>query len=179
MLHFLHVPKTGGSARRYALRKAYSDHRVIFSESHADRLSAVDERDTPVVYLRHPLDRFISAYDSLVNNPFIDAYPTAEAAAMDIEHAYALAEHFRIFMRQTWWFDVPRDDAIRKRTEDMDRDFRAWLRPYGLRPDLPAPGNAHRNTGRRADKPSPLTYHAVSRVLDFYADDLMLWEETP
>lgn len=66
MLHFLHIPRTGGIARWHALQPAINaGHAVAYGWNHEATLADVKPEDTPVVFLRDPVARFVSAYDQL------------------------------------------------------------------------------------------------------------------
>jgi hypothetical protein len=61
--HMLHVPKTGGTAVAEALRPVARRHRLVFEE-HAVALADIPAGDRVFVFLRHPVDKFVSGFNS-------------------------------------------------------------------------------------------------------------------
>lgn len=71
-VHFIHVPKSGGSALRYAIREArrnnggklVSPWGPIRGHDHRFRFRHVEDDEKAVFALRDPVSRFVSAYHS-------------------------------------------------------------------------------------------------------------------
>ena len=68
IVHFLHVPKTGGTAVAHALswQRPGTGHHVIF-HSHAITLRDIPVGEKFVFFLRDPAQRFVSAFNSRRN----------------------------------------------------------------------------------------------------------------
>ncbi|MBV9571432.1 MAG: sulfotransferase family 2 domain-containing protein [Alphaproteobacteria bacterium] len=62
-VHFLHVPKTGGSAIRAALEPVAQSFGLQLHR-HKVALADIPNGEGVVVFLRHPVTRFISAFNS-------------------------------------------------------------------------------------------------------------------
>jgi hypothetical protein len=61
--HFLHLPKTGGSAVGHALAPFAASHGIVI-HGHATRLAGVAPGDEVFFFLRDPIDRFVSGFYS-------------------------------------------------------------------------------------------------------------------
>jgi hypothetical protein len=61
--HMLHVPKTGGTAVAEALRPLARRYSLVFEE-HGVTLADIPARDRVFVFLRHPVDKFVSGFNS-------------------------------------------------------------------------------------------------------------------
>lgn len=62
-VHFLHVPKTGGSAIKAALEPVAGAFGLRL-HAHNVKLADIPEGEGVVMFLRHPVARFISAFNS-------------------------------------------------------------------------------------------------------------------
>jgi hypothetical protein len=62
-MHFLHIPKTGGSAVQAALSAQIAAGLVVW-HGHDVRLRDLPEDGAIVFFLRHPLSRFVSGFNS-------------------------------------------------------------------------------------------------------------------
>jgi sulfotransferase famil protein len=61
--HFLHVRKTGGSAVGHALAPVAESHRIVI-HGHGVRLADVPPDDDVFFFLRHPVERYVSGFNS-------------------------------------------------------------------------------------------------------------------
>lgn len=62
-VHFLHIPKTGGSAMRHVLgRKVRTEKYYIYFRAHRIRLRNIDKGDKLVFTVRDPISRFVSGF---------------------------------------------------------------------------------------------------------------------
>jgi hypothetical protein len=59
----LHVPKTGGTAVMEALRPFARKHNLVF-EAHEVTLADIPAQHRVFVFLRHPVDKFVSGFNS-------------------------------------------------------------------------------------------------------------------
>lgn len=164
MLHLIHIPRTGCYSRKEALARLLPTYEV----NHRVRVSDVAEEDTPVVFLRDPVDRFMSAWGHLWPNrgpSFTRQWGSAEEMALDIDHAYLLWERMdvNLFRKQAWWCD---GEAVLGRFSRMDEDMLTIFGPIGYRGPFPhINGSTHRE---------PLSVLAQRYLRDFYADDYAL-----
>jgi hypothetical protein len=62
-VHFLHVPKTGGCAIRAALEPFADSHGLVF-HWHGMSLREIPEGERAVFFVRHPVTRFVSGFNS-------------------------------------------------------------------------------------------------------------------
>jgi hypothetical protein len=62
-VHFLHVPKTGGCAVRAALEPFADSHGLVF-HWHGMSLRKIPEGEHAVFFVRHPVTRFVSGFNS-------------------------------------------------------------------------------------------------------------------
>jgi hypothetical protein len=88
VVHLLHVSKTGGTAVKAALRDHLETERnAIFLHEHSYRLRDVPPGEKAVLFFRHPLQRFVSAFYSRqrCGRPRYDTpWTTKEAAAFAV-----------------------------------------------------------------------------------------------
>lgn len=63
-LHVLHIGKTGGTALKHALRQPAPSGWRLHLHPHAIPLSAVPEGEKVVFFLRDPISRFVSGFNS-------------------------------------------------------------------------------------------------------------------
>jgi len=61
--HMLHVPKTGGTAVMEALQPFARQHDLVF-EAHEVTLADIPARHRAFAFLRHPVDKFVSGFNS-------------------------------------------------------------------------------------------------------------------
>jgi hypothetical protein len=80
--HFLHIGKTGGTALKHALEPAARRHAWLHLHPHATRLADVPRGQRAFFFLRDPIARFVSGFESRrrQGRPRYD-YPWNEAEA--------------------------------------------------------------------------------------------------
>ncbi len=166
MLDFLHIPRTGGTARQYALQP---EGLYKFS-GHDTPISKVRRDDTPVIFVRDPVTRFVSAYDHIWRrNDVVYEWRSAEHMALDIERAYpAVTKVIPNFRKQVWWFDTDLrgDDLLIGRQEHMQEDL-----DFIVGHHVGLPTNNHRNASKRD---STISEEAKASLRQFYAEDIAL-----
>jgi hypothetical protein len=62
-VHFLHIGKTGGTAIADALRPVAADYGILL-HNHDKKLSDVPRHDRVFFFVRHPIARFVSGFNS-------------------------------------------------------------------------------------------------------------------
>lgn len=169
----VHVPKTGGSALRHAIKPTGA-----YRWGHSSTLPAAVSDDRYLVTLRDPLARFLSAYIWSRNRLIPWGYPTAEALALSLPEPRI--DDLVVLKPQVHW--VTSAERLRQPdvawvgfTETLDEDFIRLCDLMGWRGlSLPQNGHKRRNTQRYHE---PLTDEARDRVLEHYAADVELVEE--
>lgn len=173
MLGFLHIPRTGGHARRFAMLDEIKAGTVKFY-GHDKRVSDVGSAVTPVLFVRHPVARFISAWDHLYPHRELKQWDDVEHLALNIESAYPyLDSHLPfLFTRQTWWTEGAWTEGagVRTvhwgRTEFLQRDMDLIV---GRHVVLPTDNNA-----APSHQHSHLSARAWGSLEEFYSGDLDL-----
>lgn len=178
----LHIPRTGGSSRRDALAKVTE----WYCAPHALPLSKVPRDSFAAVFVRDPVERFLSGYDYLLDRgnsaphkrpdsdwyaerDFMETWTTAEALALDIDAAWETLQHDTLVFRpMTWWLDAERQVFI-GRFETMAEDFAELARQTNTPGPLTLP---HRNGVPRV---STLSQAAKGRVRRRYEQDDAIW----
>lgn len=200
VLHFIHIGKTGGSAIQAALRQG--DDPEVAIHPHAFRLEDVPASDFCFLSVRHPVERFISGFNSRLRKGqprtyvewtegerrAYERFPTANALAEALsdpharaaaEDAMAEIEHAR---RLTYW--IPSIEALEARAEHivmichqptLEHDFRL----LGLRLGWPSsvrlpddPIAAHITPAGYLRNVSP---RARSNLLAWFEEDLLVY----
>lgn len=174
MLSFLHIPKTGGSARRSALRSEIDQGRVLYQ--HHERNARVAPGQL-VLYLRDPLAKFVSGFDAfrdIIAGTMGAEYDDINYFVEDIDHALRdCGDTTRLLFRPQWWWDAP-GVHIRLKSEHMDTSFPQLLRAHGLRGKLPARSEPSSNTNHSTR--SVLNEASIAYIRERYTDDFPLWE---
>ena len=182
MLSFLHIPKTGGCARRSAILGEIIAGTVLHHEH--ERVAATAPGEL-VLYVRDPLTKFVSGFDAFeetIRGTMIGQeieYPTINEFVEDFEHAMRdCGETCRLIFRPQAAWDAPaRDDVIRLKMEHMDVSFPQLLAAYGLKGTLPARTDPSSNTYSITKLPkSVLNETSVQFIREFYDEDFPLWE---
>ena len=202
MIHVLHIGKTGGTAVKAGL-KAHPDKFRL--HGHSVRLSDCPRGELVFFALRHPVDRFVSAFNSRLRKGlpryFYD-WSKGEAAAFgQFASANDLAESLssrnplrrhraRTAMRNIRHVKTPLDywlgsteallarraDLVIGETRTLQLDFSRLLRLAGLDPfDLPTDPVVAHVTADHMNK--HLSDAASLNLAKWYAEDLTLYEQ--
>jgi len=183
----LHIPKTGGSALRAALRgtgaKRWGHSYVLGprdEEAGRDGYRYnVGQADGArfLVTVRDPVRRFVSAYAWSRDRLGHRGYPDADSLARDLNRE-ALGNV--VFQPQVDWLisaeRLAQPDILWiGHTETLAADFERLRAILGLDDShqLPAVGDVKRNASRYSDTLSPL---GEANVRDWYAEDFRLLE---
>lgn len=207
-VHLLHIGKTGGTALKTALQQATAVGTTtalgtLHVHGHDMTLDRLPEGDVAICFLRDPVTRFVSAFDSryrrgrprynrrwsvgetIAFTMFPTASALAEALADDRSAAkFAMRSIQHLDRHYTYWLGAVDASAARRErlafvgrqetlTDDVER-LRTLLRlPQPL--DLPDdPVAAHRNP---AGAHQPLSERAVAALTHWYRDDYALLHE--
>ena len=165
----LHVPKTGGTARTWSLR----EHRaLVWMPGHDVRQSQLATNDIVVVaYVRHPVERFKSAW---AWHP--DArWRKADDLALRIKDEYPTLKDMPAYRMQSWWVNRDPEHLMLLAMESMDWSWPRLMGTLGIdAAPLPKVGQQGYNGLRLARRPE-LSPEAVESINDFYAEDRELW----
>jgi hypothetical protein len=202
MIHVLHIGKTGGTAIKAAL-KAYPDRFKL--HGHSVRLSDCPTGDLVFFALRHPVDRFVSSFNSRLRKGlpryFYDWSKGEAAAFAHFASANELAEALssrnplrrhrartamwninHVKTRLDYWLGSTeallsrRADLVIGETRTLQSDFSRLLRLAGLGPiDLPTDPVAAHITADHMNK--HLSDAARHNLAKWYAQDLALYEQ--
>jgi len=177
-LRHLHIPKTGGSAIRWALRYSNVGTEPI---DHSLRLCDLAPDEEAIVAVRDPVARFVSAYDGerrLVGTVRV-RWPTVDDAAQDIP---ALIEHYKVWKAPYplvyWLHDaatVARKVRYLLHTERLDEGWDVVRREQRNIRKLPQDGHRNNHELYRQQKSRP-SAETIATLRDFYAADYELLE---
>jgi hypothetical protein len=201
--HFLHVRKTGGSAVGHALAPIAHEHRIVI-HGHATRLADVPPDDDVFFFIRDPVERFVSGFNSRLRRgrPLRDLTWTAgeERAFARFRTPNALAEALgspdaelaaqaRFAMRNvnhvsssfTDWFTL---DELAARREhivllglqaSLDSDFEFLKQRLGLPSDIALPTDPVLAHRTPPGYDTTLTRAARANVTAWYAGELAFY----
>lgn len=203
-VHFLHIPKTGGSAVRHALREAWSFRYRLVLHSHGVTLQRIPRGEAVVAFLRDPITRFYSAFYSrkrqgrprydvpwsdaerLAFERFPHANDLAEALSAPLETdrwaariAMASIQHVNAPMSD--WLGTPEYVLTRKEDllyvgfqETLNADYEKLCRRLGLHAQLGLPSDAVLAHRNPVDAGPPLTERSVANLSIYYKSDVQL-----
>jgi hypothetical protein len=162
---FLHAPRTGGHSRAAALQGAIREGKVAVA-SH--NVQASHTRGLTFMFLRHPVDRFISA--AIKRGTAIEDF----VAVLRAERLGAGGTEL-LLRPQTWWLD--REGVETYRLENMNEVWPELTHRLSLTPDLlnplPVRGEPAANSGPL--EIPVLTDEQRDVVMGFYAPDMVAW----
>lgn len=174
-LRHLHIPKTGGSAVRWALRNVSAIE--VEPIDHSLRLCDLADDEMAITAVRDPVARFCSAYDAEVRRDrgLASRWRWVDDAAREVAD---LIERYMVWMAPYplvyWLHDaetVERKCAYLLHTETLDDDWRRLRADLDV-PALPKDGHRNRSDDPRS-VPKPET---VALLHDFYREDYELLE---
>jgi hypothetical protein len=203
--HFLHVRKTGGSAVGHALAPHATSHRIVI-HGHATRLADVPPGDDVLFFLRDPVERYVSGFNSRFRRGrplrdlvwsrgeersfahFQDPNALAEAlGSADVD----LASRARFAMRNinhvsssfTDWFTLEELESRREHIvllglqSSLEADFEFIKRRLGLPGDVTLPSDPV--LAHRTPPPYQTTLSPAARanVTAWYAADIAFLAE--
>jgi hypothetical protein len=203
--HFLHVRKTGGSAVAHALAPVARTHGIVI-HGHATRLADVPPDDDVFFFLRDPVERYVSGFNSRLRRgrPLRDLTWTAgeERAFARFRSPNALAEalgaadpelaaHARFAMRNVNhvsssfadWFSLAEIAARRDRIvllglqANLDADFEFVKRRLGLPTDVALPRDPVLAHRTPPEYETALTPEARANVAAWYAGDVRFYAQ--
>jgi hypothetical protein len=205
-VHLLHIGKTGGTALKAALSSA-GVTTTAFGElhvhGHSTTITDLHDGDLAICFLRDPITRFVSAFDSrrrmgrprylsrwsmreaLAFARFRTAADLAEALAAGRRDAhFAMASISHLNRHYTHWLGPVEGHQLRQkrlifvgRQESLTEDVLRLRTLLDIKEALRLPDDpvaAHRN---------PTTYHrplsdrAIAALSDWYRDDLAILSE--
>lgn len=215
-LHFMHIGKTGGTAVKIGLRRggfAYRHERrapevretpfgKIRLHGHSFRLDQLPPDDYVFFFLRDPISRFVSGFDSRLHEgrphyhvewtprerQAFEAFPTPQRLASALvsqdaderlraRHAMSAIRHLRF---QTRWTGPPKRLRPRLhqvvyigRQETLDADWERLKAVLGLPEDLELPSDLV-TAHRRMSDDAPLDAVATEALREWYARDYRL-----
>ncbi len=203
--HFLHVRKTGGSAVGHALAPVAQSHRIAI-HGHATRLADVPQDDDVFFFLRDPVERYVSGFNSRLRRgrPLRDLTWTAgeERAFAQFRSPNALAEALgatdpevaaqaRYAMRNINhvssafcdWFTL--DELVARRDRivllglqrSLDTDFAFVKRRLGVPDDVELPSDPVLAHQTPPGYESVLTAAARANIVAWYAADIGFFAE--
>lgn len=172
----LHIPKTGGSALRHALKPtgAYRwGHSQVLD---LERRAEMDLRF--IVTLRDPVARFVSAFVWQRDRLGHRGYADADALALSLRGSFQKIRDLVVFKPQIEW--VHSVERLREPdilavlfTDTLDADLAALKERMGWGDEVQLPGHGHprRNEQEYDDVLSP---EGEALVREHYADDILL-----
>ncbi|HEV2642925.1 MAG TPA: hypothetical protein VGT98_09470 [Candidatus Elarobacter sp.] len=203
--HFLHVRKTGGSAVGHALAPVAQSHRIAI-HGHATRLADVPQDDDVFFFLRDPVERYMSGFNSRLRRgrPLRDLIWTAgeERAFAQFQSPNALGEALgaadpelaaqaRYAMRNinhvsssfSDWFTLDEIVARRDRIvllglqRSLDTDFAFVKRRLGIPDDVGLPADPVHAHRTPSGYETTLSPAAHANIAAWYAADIDFFAE--
>jgi hypothetical protein len=203
--HVLHIGKTGGSALRHALEPLLEQYRLKL-RSHATTLRDIPESDGVAFFVRDPVTRFVSAFNSRLREgrpryhyawkdgeriafgkfptanrlaeALSSADPSERAAAND---AMTAIQHLRTPLGH--WLGDPIYVESRRASivflgfqDALDADFEALKRALGLPADLALSHDPIVAHATPAGFDTALSDGATRNIREWYASDVELIE---
>lgn len=202
LVHFLHIGKTGGSAVKYALKEhTETGSYIIRLHTHEVTLKDVPAGDGVIFFLRDPISRFVSGFNSRQRQGrprIVSRWSSQETTAFEHFHtpnqlAVALSsanpenldraskamkgiQHVR---NSYWdWFDT--EDYLKSRLPDisfigfqerLSQDFEQLRQKLGLPDDARLPGDDVQAHRNPANLERALDSEAVENLESWYRDD--------
>jgi len=199
-VHVLHIGKTGGSAVKAALRPLAEDYDILLRE-HAATLEDVPAGEGVVFFLRDPVERFVSAFNSrlrrgrpLYDSPWREGeaqafavFPTPNALAESLSSPEAtlrgracnamqdinhLNRHYSYWLGNSGYIESRRADIrFVGRTERLAEDFERLKQLLGLPPNVSLPTDPVEAHVTPQGFASELSPTGRKNIAQWYADD--------
>lgn len=197
-VHFFHIGKTGGTAVKHALIRHRPKHyHLVFTNNHRGKLSGLPQGEAAFFFVRDPLTRFVSGFNSRLREgrpryyyPHTaderEAYsmfqtPNELALALsdsqfreDAERAMRAIQH----VRDSLWYWLESKSVLTARWEDvlfvgsqehLGRDFKELVQILGVDAALPTDEvSSHRNPAGMSKHLDP---EATRNLRRWYARD--------
>ncbi len=203
-IHFLHIGKTGGTAIKFALGPIAQKHSIVLHE-HRIRLRDVPEEEPVFFFIRNPLTRFVSGFNSRLRrglpryfSPWnsveawaFESFPSASClgeglsdpdAARKEQARSAMTGIDHVGLTYGYWFSS--FDELRERNgpsfvglqEHLDKDFERLKLILGLPQDLALPNDAVAKHSTPAEFDTNLSDRAKVNLYDWFANDVSFYE---
>lgn len=206
-MHMMHIGKTGGSAIKYVLR----EHRDVLKyqmilHSHGTVLRDIQVGEPVILFLRDPLTRFVSGFNSrlrkgqprnynewdAVEAELFQAFPSANDMALALAEEegprYELAargiRHITHLLPYGFWLGGSEYFSSRLADiryigfqETLDEDFSNLKRLLGLPDSAALPEGDIQAHRAPAGQGGSLDAHAAETLRAWYADDLAFIEQ--
>lgn len=206
-LHFVHVGKTGGSAVKHSLKgfESSGDYQIFLHE-HAFRLKMLYEGELAFFFLRDPLDRFVSGFNSrkrmgrpryhypwtaaetIAFERFSDPDSLGCALSSSVPELRAAAEHAMVSIQHVK--DSYNDlfggiETLQKQMgnilfvgfhDKMERDFTRLLGMLGLPDSIQLPTDSIASHRSVSSSWKPLSSDAEEALRQWYAKDYEIYE---
>ncbi len=203
--HFLHIPKTGGTAVAEALQPYAETHRIRLQPHHVP-LAKVPAGDGVFFFVRDPIERFVSAFNSRLRqgapryaSPWKDgeerafrtfATPNQLAEALSAgdspraaEARFAMSAIRHVKTRYADWFSL---DALAAREPDvvlfglqcrLADDFAVLTARLGVPSTATLPDDGVRAHRTPGEFETRLSAIAIANLAVWYADDLAFYRD--
>ena len=203
VINLLHIGKTGGTAVKTALAAAHPPDKVLLRlRPHRVRLSDVRQDEKVVFFLREPISRFVSGFNSRqrqgrprYDNPWSPAeqvafsrFQSADDLAVslsstdqDVRHAAEDAMRGIRHVRDSFYYWFISKDYFRSRLDDiiligfqesLEADFDYLKSIIGLHKDVALPGNEIAAHRSPSKQATTLSAEANANLSRWYAKDL-------
>lgn len=205
-IHSLHIGKTGSTACNHVI-KPYCEQMDLILHKHGTRLSQLPKGDPVYFFMRHPVARFVSGFNSRqrcgkprYNSPWdlnearaFGIFPTARSLAealsdpnpkMQDEAHNAMRGIIHVNMTfKCWFWDFA---EIEKRgdeiifvgiQEDLNADFERLKRVLGLPAHLALPTDPVDAHVSPAGQDRDLSDLGTENLTRWYADDIELYNQ--
>lgn len=202
-IHVLHIGKTGGTAIRHALA-SFANRNLFALHSHAVRLRDCPEDELVFVVIRHPVDRFVSGFNSRLRQgrPRYDVpwsrrerlafalFPSpnhlAEAIGsrnllFRIAAFWAMNSIIHVNSRLSYWLESSdyvssRGSLLISRVETLDDDMERLFARAGIAQRIVLPSNPKDAHASPVGMSSTISAQGRANLDAWLKDDIALYE---